>query len=132
MHYLILYRIYQVLALIFEKLGPFLVNPEWPTVIEEMAIAKELILQYELKGQQTLRIKERYQVQRYELQIDYMYMLSASEGTPIFSCDNAPHHPQVKTFPHHKHRYPKEQFLPADFSGDLEAFLDDVRWELSR
>jgi len=61
-HYLILYRIYKVLALIFEKLEPFLLDPEWPATIEEMAISKELILQYKLKGRRILRIKEKYRV----------------------------------------------------------------------
>ena len=132
MHYLVLYRIYQVLTLSYDKLGRFLVRPQWPESIEEMALSGELILQYELQGGHILRIKERYQVKRYALQINYMYMLSAAEGSPIFSCDNAPHHPEVGTFPHHKHRYPKAQFPSTEFSGEIAAFLDDVLWELSR
>jgi len=66
-HYLIIYRIYQVLALIYERLEPFLVDPAWPGSVEEMAFSGELIIQYQLRGQQTLRIREKYRVERYKM-----------------------------------------------------------------
>lgn len=128
-------RLYHVLALIVEKLGPYLSANQFASLFDGKDILQErrLALSVKLKEGQTVLIVERYAFEQYQLEItQYNYALLASDGTPIFSCDNAPHHPQVRTFPHHKHRYPKEQFPPTDFSGDLGAFLDDVRWELSR
>ena len=34
---------------------------------------------------------------------DYRYHYMESENTMIFRYDNAPHHPEVKSSPHHKH-----------------------------
>ncbi len=34
---------------------------------------------------------------------DYTYHYQDSENRLIFRYDNAPHHPEVATFPHHKH-----------------------------
>jgi hypothetical protein len=33
----------------------------------------------------------------------YRYQCLSEDGMPIFRYDNAPHHQEVKTFPHHKH-----------------------------
>lgn len=37
------------------------------------------------------------------LKTDYSYHYQGSDGTLVFRYDNAPHHRQVATFPHHKH-----------------------------
>jgi len=34
---------------------------------------------------------------------DYSYHYQKSNGDLVFRYDNAPHHPEVETFPHHKH-----------------------------
>lgn len=33
----------------------------------------------------------------------YVYHYQQSDGTLIFRYDSAPHHPELPTFPHHKH-----------------------------
>lgn len=132
---LLLTRLYSVLALIAEKLGSYLIVDQFASLFHEESILSErrIALSLNLKGGQSILIVERYALHQYQLKVtQYNYALFASDGAPIFSCDNAPHHPQVGTFPHHKHRYPKEQFPPTDFSGDLEAFLEDIIWELFR
>jgi hypothetical protein len=132
---LLVTRLYYVLAMIADKLEGYLLTDRFASLFDEEQILRErrLALSLGLKDGQSILIVERYAFRRYQLEItQYNYALLASDGTPSFSCDNAPHHPEVRTFPHHKHRYPKERFPPADFSGDLGAFLDDVRWELSR
>lgn len=35
--------------------------------------------------------------------LEYAYHYQDRQGTLIFRYDNAPHHPSVATFPHHKH-----------------------------
>ena len=34
---------------------------------------------------------------------DYSYHYQKSNGDLVFRYDNAPHHPEIETFPHHKH-----------------------------
>ena len=38
----------------------------------------------------------------YPLRIHYAYAY-LPEGNPVFRYDNAPHHPEIETHPHHKH-----------------------------
>jgi hypothetical protein len=130
--YLIALRIHTVVSLIFERLGPFLTDPRYPDNVDEFIVGRELILRYQLTNQWKLRIKEKYFIEDYQLRIAYGYVLINEVGDHIFSCDNMPHHPQVRTFPHHKHRYPKDRFKPTEFSGRFEDFLEEVLWEITR
>jgi hypothetical protein len=68
--------------------------------------------------------------QRRAVKREYRYQF-VSRGKAAFRYDNAPHHPHVATFPHHKHVGSK--ILPAaepDFRQALEEALslvaDDV------
>ena len=36
------------------------------------------------------------------------------EGQCVFRYDNAPHHPEIVTHPHHKHFGPMDRVAPAD------------------
>jgi len=130
--YLIVLRIYTVLSLIFEKLGPFLEDPRYPDNIDDFIAAQTLVLRYQLTNQWKLHVKEGYVIEKYQLEIEYGYVLMNEGGDFVFSCDNVPHHPQVRTFPHHKHRYPKDRFKPTEFSGRCEDFLEEVLWEMTR
>ena len=49
----------------------------------------------------------------YPVRINYSYTY-LSQGQVIFRYDNAPHHPEVVTHPHHKHIGPQERLAPAD------------------
>ncbi len=53
----------------------------------------------------------------------YAYQLIA-EGKPLLRYDNAPHHPEIETFPHHKHLEDRVEPLP---SPSVEAFLKEAR-----
>jgi hypothetical protein len=50
-----------------------------------------------------------------------------SANQMIFRYDNAPHHPEIATFPHHKHlpRGLSESDAPrfADVFGEVEAYV---------
>jgi len=77
-----------------------------------------------------LEFTERVVVeQRRLVKKEYRYHL-VSGGATVFRYDNAPHHPQISTFPHHKHVGAK--ILPAvepDFSRVLDeavAFITEV------
>jgi hypothetical protein len=100
--------------------------------VDDFIVAQALVLRYQLTNRWELRVKEGYVLEQYQLEITYGYVLLNEVGDHIFSCDNVPHHPQVRTFPHHKHRYPKTKFKPTEFSGRFDDFLDEVLWERAR
>lgn len=57
----------------------------------------------------------------------YRYQYMDSRGTPLFRYDNAKHHPELKTFPDHKHVRDKvfESALPdlADIIDEISALI---------
>jgi hypothetical protein len=120
-----------VLALLFEKLSDFLKDLDFPDVEKALAF-RELDVKYTLTNNWVVQVRESYETEAYELRVDDVYLLMDAIGAHILTCDNAPHHPQMRTFPHHKHRYPKDRFKPTEFSGRFEDFLDEVLWEISR
>lgn len=58
----------------------------------------------------------------------YSYQLITA-GQPLLRYDNAPHHPEVETFPHHKHVEGKVKPL---HDHSLEAFLKEARQLLEK
>lgn len=46
--------------------------------------------------------------------LKYRYYWLTSQNKQILGWDNAPHHPHVKTFPHHKHLEGKEKPVESD------------------
>lgn len=46
--------------------------------------------------------------------IDYAYHFQSSDGKLLFRYDNAPHHVDVATFPHHKHVWDKSKSESTD------------------
>jgi len=51
-----------------------------------------------------LQVVERLIVERYTItKARYAYHYQRADGTTIFRYDNVPHHPELKTYPHHKH-----------------------------
>lgn len=53
----------------------------------------------------------------------YRYHFMNSDDQLIFRYDNAPHHPEIATFPHHKH-------LPADLLENAAPNFADVFTEI--
>jgi len=53
----------------------------------------------------------------------YSYHYQDENGNLIFRYDNAPHHPEISTHPHHKHA--KDKILPAQ-SPDLSQVLKEI------
>ena len=49
----------------------------------------------------------------YPVRVHYAYTY-LREGQRVFRYDNAPHHPEVATHPHHKHAGPMDRVAPAD------------------
>ena len=50
----------------------------------------------------------------YPVWIIYRIHVQRSDGTLLFRYDNARHHPELDTFPHHKHVGADERVVPAE------------------
>lgn len=60
----------------------------------------------------------------YPVRVHYAYTY-LREGQRVFRYDNAPHHPEIATHPHHKHVGPEDRVAPAD-QPSLSQVLDEV------
>lgn len=65
--------------------------------------------------------------------LEYVYHYQDSQNRLVFRYDNAPHHPEVVTFPHHKHgrltTKAGEVIEPAT-PPQISAILREVEYEL--
>ena len=57
--------------------------------------------------------------------VKYRYHYMDAEQNLIFRYDNAPHHPEARSFPHHKHTF-------GDVIESQEPGLMEVLFEISR
>jgi hypothetical protein len=55
----------------------------------------------------------------------YSYHYQKSDTSLTFRYDNAPHHPEVETFPHHKHVGSDENVIAAQ-PPDLSDVLNEI------
>jgi hypothetical protein len=62
--------------------------------------------------------------QGYPIRVHYSYTYIQDEKR-VFRYDNAPHHPQILTFPHHKHVGP-EDALAESPEPKLAEVLDEI------
>lgn len=46
----------------------------------------------------------------------------------VFRYDNAPHHPQIVTFPHHKHIGPSDRLAPSDQPSLGQILTEIAAW----
>jgi hypothetical protein len=57
----------------------------------------------------------------------YRYQYMEDNGNLIFRYDNVPHHPQLSTFPHHKHDKNKTaESGPVDLKQVVEEIIDYI------
>ena len=74
----------------------------------------------------TLRLNEQYYHDRLEV---YAYYWLDGENRLLIGWDNAPHHPHLPTFPHHKHvgsqdnRQPSEETSPEEILAAIRDRL---------
>jgi hypothetical protein len=60
----------------------------------------------------------------YPVRVSYAYTYLRA-GKRVFRYDNAPHHREIITFPHHKHIGPADRLAPAD-QPSLNQVLSEV------
>jgi hypothetical protein len=59
----------------------------------------------------------------YPVRISYAYTYLRDDQR-IFRYDNAPHHPEIATHPHHKHIGPSDRLAPADQPSLSQLFAE--------
>jgi len=64
----------------------------------------------------------------YPIKVHYAYTYIA-DAKRIFRYDNAPHHPEISTHPHHKHTGEREKLYAAD-EPTLSQILDEIQMVL--
>ncbi|HLA88581.1 MAG TPA: DUF6516 family protein [Anaerolineales bacterium] len=60
----------------------------------------------------------------YPVKVHYSYTYLA-DGQRIFRYDNAPHHPEISTHPHHKHHGGRDKLIAAE-EPTLSQILDEI------
>lgn len=71
----------------------------------------------------TLRSRQDIEGYRNVRRVRYKFHYQRADGTLIFRYDNAPHHPGLSTFPHHKHV--GNSIVPAE-APDLSEVLREI------
>ena len=127
---LVTLRIQQVLSEISVHFSELIKASPYETLdTARFVYAGELLFTVEFNDGSSLVILEKYSLMHYALKITlYNYIYLDSSNNPIVSYDNSPHHPEISSFPHHKHYYPKRKFRPLPFSGDLLDALSEIKW----
>lgn len=60
----------------------------------------------------------------YPVKVHYAYTF-IQNGKRVFRYDNAPHHPEIRTYPHHKHSGPRDE-LSAAHEPTLSHVLSEI------
>lgn len=63
----------------------------------------------------------------YPVRVHYAYTY-LREGQRVFRYDNAPHHPEIVTHPHHKHVGPTDRLTPADQPSLSQVLAEVESW----
>ncbi len=63
----------------------------------------------------------------YPVRLHYAYTYIRG-GQRVFRYDNAPHHPEIATHPHHKHHGPSDELTPADQPSLNQVLAEAAGW----
>jgi hypothetical protein len=63
----------------------------------------------------------------YPVRVSYAYTY-IREGKRVFRYDNAPHHPEIITYPHHKHIGPSDRLAPTDQPSLSQVLAEAATW----
>jgi len=63
----------------------------------------------------------------YPVRIHYVYTYIREEQL-VFRYDNAPHHPEITTHPHHKHIGTTDRLVPADQPNLSQILIEIENW----
>ena len=63
----------------------------------------------------------------YPIRVSYAYTYLRAAQL-VFRYDSAPHHPEIVTFPHHKHVGPQDRVTPADQPSLSQVLAEIASW----
>jgi hypothetical protein len=63
----------------------------------------------------------------YPIRVSYAYTY-IRESRRVFRYDNAPHHPEIITYPHHKHIGPQDRLAPTDQPSLSQIMAEVAVW----
>ena len=72
-----------------------------------------------------LHFREFIDLTKKKFKDDYSYQYQKRDASLIFRYDNAPHHPEIKSFPHHKHQCSEETVVTCQ-EPDLNSVLLEI------
>ena len=72
-----------------------------------------------------LYFRELVELQNTVIRRMYSYHYQDRDAALIFRYDDTPHHPHIRTFPHHKHHQKENCVLPAA-PPDLSAVIHEI------
>jgi hypothetical protein len=119
---------------------------ELQNLLQSSTVVKTVDVEYELKSRaigvihgtvgmidgSTLHLLELIVIQGAKIvRQKYRFQFMDRSGKMIFRYDNAPHHPEVKTHPHHKHTRGEERPRPSKEIG-LPEILAEIEQLLAR
>lgn len=82
-------------------------------------------VQIQFRDGKVLHVREFIQIKKSAVtRMMYAYHLQDSGGNLIFRYDNTMHHPDIPTFPHHKHR---PLIVETSEAPELETVLKEVQ-----
>jgi len=86
--------------------------------------SSELYARLRFSDGSQLQVVEKLLVERYtSIKARYAYHYQRADGTLVFRYDNVPHHPEIVTFPHHKH---VGETITAARPPDLSEVLREI------
>jgi Family of unknown function (DUF6516) len=62
----------------------------------------------------------------YPEHLRYGYQYSTSQGAQVFRYDNTPHHPDIQTFPNHKHLGTDDENIVASDRPSLSKIFQEI------
>jgi len=96
-------------------------------ITREIKGLKNIKCKIQLKDGSNLRISEKWSDQQL---MQYSYYWLDEENNLIISWDNIPHHPQISTYPHHKHLQKQDNIFDSK-ENSLEPVLEFIKKRIS-
>ncbi|HIE26797.1 TPA: hypothetical protein EYP66_05885 [Candidatus Poribacteria bacterium] len=117
-------RVFEIVEIV--NLSRYITNPYFPTEHDDFdaSISGWFRDSITFADGSNLFIREEYQLIDWKLAIRYGYVYLDANGNEVLRFDNSPFHPEIWSFPHHKHS--KETPDAKPFSGELRDVIAEI------
>ena len=117
-------RVFEIIEIV--NLSRYIVSPYFPTEHDDFdaSILGWFRDSITFVDGSKLFIREEYRLVDWELAIRYGYIYLDTDGNEMLRFDNSPFHPEIWSFPHHKHSAEYPDAKP--FSGELRDVIAEI------